>query len=336
MTALQKYDRIEASGLWRPTADEQRREVVVSIGEASLTIADMQDRALAHWSLPAIKRVNPDSFPAIYCPDGDPDESLELAESETQMIAAIEKLRTAIQKRRPRPGRLRLFTLSLSALSVLALAVFWLPGALRTHTVSVVPDVKREEIGLALMHQMERLTGKPCSDVLAAPALNRLTQRLNSADLVVVRGGVRDTLSLPGGTILINRAIIEDFEEPDVAAGYVVAQKLEASATDPLATMLEHLGFMASFRLVTTGSLNDEMLQSYAEDLVVLPHAPLNTDALLTAFAEHEIKTSPYAYAIDPSGERTLELIEADPFVTSPKQVLTDGDWIALQGICGG
>ena len=38
--------------------------------------------------------------------------------------------------------------------------------------------------------------------------------------------------------------------------------------------------------------------------------------------------------ALDASGETTLALIEADPFTTTPKPVLGDGDWVALQGIC--
>ena len=58
MTALKEYDRIEATGLWRANADAQRREVIVSIGDATLTISDHNDRALAHWSLPAIERAN--------------------------------------------------------------------------------------------------------------------------------------------------------------------------------------------------------------------------------------------------------------------------------------
>ena len=49
MTALKQYQRIEATGLWRPSPDVQRREVVVSIGEATLTISDFNDRALTHW-----------------------------------------------------------------------------------------------------------------------------------------------------------------------------------------------------------------------------------------------------------------------------------------------
>lgn len=44
MTALREYDRLEATGLWRPGPEEQRREVVVSIGEATLVITDMRDR----------------------------------------------------------------------------------------------------------------------------------------------------------------------------------------------------------------------------------------------------------------------------------------------------
>lgn len=336
MTALEKYDRIEASALWRARADSQRREVIISIGDASLTIADMQDRPLAHWSLPAVERANPGERPAIYHPDGDPGETLEIAAEEAQMIEAIEKLRMAIRRGRPKPGRLRLVTLVTSFLSVAALAVFWLPGAILTHTVAVVPEVKRQEIGLGLLGQLEHLTGKPCADILATPALARLTERLEARTIVVVRDGVRDTLGLPGGTILLNRAVIEDHEEPDVAAGYVIAQQVETQSVDPLRMMLEQLGLVASFRLLTTGELPESMLRAWAEDMLLLPHAPLEASRLLTAFSEKGVKSTPYAYALDASGETTLELIEADPFVTSPRPVLSDGDWVALQGICGG
>ncbi|WP_299349873.1 hypothetical protein [uncultured Shimia sp.] len=336
MTALDKYDRIEASALWRAGADAQRREVIVSIGDASLTISDLQDRPLAHWSLAALERENPGERPAIFFPDGDPDEILEISSDEAQMIDAIEQLRTAIRRRRPRPGRLRLVTLVTSSLCVAALAIFWLPGALLTHTVTVVPDVKRQEIGLALLGQLERLTGKPCTDILASPALGRLTERLEARALIVVRGGVRDTLALPGGSILLNRAVIEDYEEPDVAAGYVIAQQVERVEVDPLRQMLERLGLRASFRLLTTGELSDDLLRTWAEEMVLLPHVPQDPDTLLTAFSDKDVKSSPYAYALDASGETTLQLIEADPFLTSPRPVLSDGDWVALQGICRG
>ena len=42
-------------------------------------------------------------------------------------------------------------------------------------------------------------------------------------------------------------------------------------------------------------------------------------------------------YALDTTGERTLALIEADPFASTPPQpLMSDGDWLRLQAICGG
>jgi hypothetical protein len=107
MTALSQYERLEASGLWRASPDEQRREVIISLGDATLTITDMRDIALTHWSLAALERANPGKLPAIYHPDGDPGETLELDETATEMLDAIERLRRHIDRRRPKPWRLR-------------------------------------------------------------------------------------------------------------------------------------------------------------------------------------------------------------------------------------
>ncbi|KPP88285.1 MAG: hypothetical protein HLUCCO07_16045 [Rhodobacteraceae bacterium HLUCCO07] len=341
MTALSAYDRIEATGLWRPTPDDQRREVIVSIGEATLTISDRNEQALAHWSIPAIARANPGQHPAIFHPDGDPGETLELSEDEAEMIGAIETLRTAVERARPRPGRLRLVGFGVSVAVILALGIFWLPGALREHAVGVVPEVKRSEIGSALLSRIRRVAGSPCSDPQALPALSRLSARLPApqgpARLVALRGGVRDAAHLPGNIVLLNRSLFEDHEEPDVAAGYIIAEHLRAQIDDPLRRMLDHLGMMASLRLLTTGQLSDEMLDSYGEDLLTGRPAPLTDEALLAGFESWSVRSTPYAYARDVTGETTLGLIEADPFASeAPEPLIPDADWLRLQSICGG
>ena len=108
MTALSKYDRLEATGLWRINPSEQRREVVVSIGDATLIISDINDTALTHWSLAAVEKAIFSDEVAIFFPDGDPEETLELAFSEKEMIEAIDILRQAVLRTRPHPGRVRL------------------------------------------------------------------------------------------------------------------------------------------------------------------------------------------------------------------------------------
>ena len=99
MTALTEYDRLEASGIWRPAPYIQRRDVLVSLGEATLSILDQREQALAHWSLPAVERMNPGQMPALYAPGIDASEQLEL-DDET-MIKAIEKVRSVVARHRP-------------------------------------------------------------------------------------------------------------------------------------------------------------------------------------------------------------------------------------------
>ena len=335
MTALTEYERLEATGLWRATAEAQRREVLVSVGEATLTIADFNNRALAHWSLAAIDRQNPGEYPAIYSPDGDPGETLELEAGEDAMIDAIERLRRAVERRRPRPGRLRLAGLLAFVAAFLALVVFWLPGALLQHTLKVVPAITRQEIGEALLDRVERIAGRTCNRAEALPALTRLARRTGARRVVVLAGGVRDTLQIPGGIILLNRALIEDHEDPAVVAGYILAERVRATLHNPFAQLLADGAPMTSFRLLTTGDLTMGMLDRYAERMLLAPRPPVPSEDLLAAFAAAEIPAAPYAYARDITGESVLGLIEADPMRgQAVPPVLRDRDWLLLQSIC--
>ncbi|MAZ20853.1 MULTISPECIES: hypothetical protein [Roseovarius] len=340
MTAFREYQRLEASGLWRAKPGAQRLEVIVSIGDATLVISDMNDRPLTHWSLPALHRANPGDTPALYHPDGDPGETLELAENETEMVAAIEKLRSAIGRARPQPGRLRRLIMLGMFASITALILFWLPGQLRRHAVTVVPDVKREEIGDLLVDAMRGITGPACDDPSGQAALARLALRLAGPNgpprLLVLPDGVRDTVSLPGGIILISRALVEDYEDPDVLAGFIIAESLRSQKEDALNRMLLATGPLSTAHLLTTGDMPEGSLRDYAKDILSRPTANLDATLLLETFKSRSVRSSPYAYARDISGESTLSLIEADPFAgQSLEPVLDDGDWIRLQGICG-
>jgi hypothetical protein len=344
MTALTEYERLECTGLWRappetdtPDSAPQRREVVVSFGSATLILSDKNDIALTHWSLPAIRRVNPDTLPAVFSPDSGSLETLEI--DDDTMIEAIEKIRRTIEKQRPKPGRLRIAIFAGILASVAAISVFWLPGALVKHTASVVPHAQRIEIGTRLLGNIFRVSGDACATPTGVTALTTLSRHLfNTPDnrLVVLPSGMIGAKHLPGGFILLNRSLAEDYEEPDVMAGFALAENIRAQANDPLHSLLNDAGFLPTFKLLTTGVIDDSALETYAEHLLMSATVPVDTRALLAAFGAVNLRSSPYAYALDPTGETTFELIEADPFsVTAPRSILTDGEWIGIQGICG-
>jgi hypothetical protein len=339
MTALSEYDRLEATALWRPEGETQRVDVVVALGEATLTISDPNDTTLSHWSLPAIERVNSvtESL-AIFAPGPDTEERLETEDE--AMIAAILRIQRAIERGSSHHGRLRGALYGAVCLSVLALGILWLPGALVRQAVTIVPGITRTQIGDALLSRIERLSGQPCDTVHGARALQALKARLvtnGAGDIVILRSGVQSAKHLPGGIILLDRSVIEDHEDPDVVAGFVLAEQQRAADVDPLEHLLRSAGLMTSLRLLTSGEIPDEALDAYAEDLMQQDPASIDTERLIDRFAAAEVRTSPYAYAQDITGVSTLPLIEAEAVrVQSARPVLVDGDWVALQNICGG
>lgn len=339
MTALTQYDRLEATGLWRSSPEAQRVEVIVSVGDATLTISDRADRALSHWSLAAVHRLNAGKRPALFSPSDDPDEAEALEIADDEMIDAIEKVRKAILRRRPQRGRVRFVITALIAFGLGTAAVTWLPGALTRQTLAVLPDVTRAETGTALLERIRRVSGPPCDTRLGKAALAQLRVRVlgqGRERAVVLSSGVETSAHLPGGIILLNRALVEDYEEPDVAAGYMLAERIRADASDPMLGLLQHAGLIATVKLLTTGQISGAALDAYAERLLTRPADPIAPDTLIARFETARLRSSPYAYALDQTGETTLPLIEADPIpVSQAEPLIPDSAWVSLQGICG-
>jgi len=337
MTALKKYQKLECPGLWRNTPDAQRREVVVNFGATSLVLSDPRsDQALSHWSLPAVARMNPGQMPALYAPDDAASETLEL--DDPDMIAALETVRGALAAAEPHPGRLRNSILGGLTVLVVGLGIFWMPGALVTHTVSVVPPATRSEIGRMALADVIRVTGTPCAAPLGQRALARLAVRVFGVDpvqLLVMRDGITAPVHLPDRQILLPRALVEAQDGPEALAGFALGERARSDAVDPLIPLLEYAGTSATFRLLTTGELPQSAVEGYAGELLRENPGPLAEDTLLARFLAAGISSTPYAYALDPTGEKVLNLIEADPFRNgTPRMVLPDGDWVSLQGIC--
>ncbi|WP_071674071.1 hypothetical protein [Nioella nitratireducens] len=339
MTALSEYERLETTGLWRDTPDSQRREVVVSLGDATLVIYSTSETALSHWSLPAVKRLNPGKLPAFYAPDADADELLELTDPD--MIEAIERVRTVIERRRPHPGRLRLWLGGALSLAVILICVVWLPSVLMRQTAVVLPTASRAAIGQRLLTEMATLTGRPCTAPAGLTSMRELATGLFGAtappQVIVLPSTAQTTAHLPGNILVVNRSLVEDYEGPEVLAGFLLAEDLRRRAEDPILTLLHAAGVMPTIRLLTTGEIDEAHLRDHAAALLTTPPAPVDTTRLLARFEQAGLSSEPYAYAIDVSGESVLEMIEADPMrgrLRAP--LLSDQQWIALQELCDG
>ncbi|WP_458791067.1 hypothetical protein [Yoonia sp. MH D7] len=337
MTALREYERLESSGIWRSDRDAQRRDVTVAFGNATLVISDGAGRPLTHWSLPAIIRLNQNERPAVFSPAEDAEEALEI--DDDLMIGAIEKIRKTIAKQRPQRGKLRQILTYGFLAGTTAIAIFWLPDALTRQTVSVVPMVKRTEIGATILGHVQRLTGPRCRNADGVLALEKLQKRLFGADaagqIVVLPQLAQGAVVLAGQIILLDKRVIENADDPAVPAGYIVAAAAKRATTDPLADVLHAVGLGKTVGLLTTGELPPESLAEFARKLTEAQPSFLPSAALITAFDASQIPTSPFAYARDASGQRTASLITDDPYAQRDvPEILDDADWVRLQGIC--
>lgn len=338
MTALRKYLRLESPGLWRETPSAQLREVVVGLREATLVLSDPKtEMALAQWSLPALTRLNPGKLPALYSPGEDDPETLEV--DDRDMMAALDTVRTALERRRPKPGRLRGVLLGGFGAVIGSLAVFWLPGKLIDYTAAMLPPATRSELGKLALQDLTRVTGSPCTGKDGTAASVALGLRINPTHpphVLVVRDALQAPLVLPGDLLILPEKLVQA-STPDVIAGYIITATGQAAVADPMQPLLEKAGLVATVRLLASGEIAADALDGYGQTLLTPRAITLSDEAKLAAFTAAKITSQPYAYALDKTGETTLSLIEADPFPAgSQPEVLSEPHWQALQNICQG
>lgn len=336
MTALDRYIRLESEALWRAEPDGQRRDVTISFGDATLVIADATGRPLAHWSLPALIRQNPDEVPAVYAPDEVASEILEIADP--TMVDAIEEVRAALAKSRPHPGKLRYWLTGGLILVTLALAIFWLPGALTRQTLAVVPPPKRADIGAEMLGYVQSQTGVACRSPRADAAAMRLAQRVfgaaTSAQIIVVPDLRQGAVALPGNVFVLDYGVLQAADDPAAAAGYLLAAQAVALEQDPLEAVLNDAGLATTFRLLTTGDVPGAILLASANAITQTAQSTPDTRILNDAFTKAVVPQAPYLKAVD-ARTGSMPDLGTDPLADqSIPLILDDSDWVSLQNIC--
>jgi hypothetical protein len=346
MTALDKYRKLEGPGLWAASEQDQRREVVVGFGDATLIISDSRSMVvLSHWSLPAVERINPGKRPALYRPEGGGGEVLEL--DDDWLIDALKVVQGALKPPRGIVARMRRPILAaLGVLGVIATSIM-LPPALRDHTAAVVPMAKRVELGEAVRLELMQHGARTCNSIYGAPALASLQRRLfqTPAQLVVMRGLPQDTPRIQhvlGRIFILDARLLEEATSAEALGGALLLAAQRAAQDDPLRPLLRYAGILATFRLLTSAELPASAIAGYGRALLRAPLPVPEIEPLLERFARAELSTRPLVdnpFALDPSLPQIADgLRNADPLQGEPPTpaLLTDGQWVSLLNICDG
>ena len=268
MTALGKYLRLEAVGLWREAPDAEPREVIVSLGRTTLLLTDLNERPLGHWTLGGIRIEGQDESGAtIYAMSA--GETLAIRDRD--MVGAIEAVRRELpdlpaprEKRRPRRG----FGGVLVVLALVALVAI-APPSIRRATARLIPPEQEEEIGQRMLIALIERNGPVCDDPAGVQALATLAHTVAGSHpppVRVMQLGATGAAVLPGPILLIDREAVSSEPEEQISGWMVRADEAET-----LPRLVLDAGIIPDLRYVFTGRFDDAALARAAESAATLP-----------------------------------------------------------------
>jgi len=219
VTALDRYVRLESTGLWREHADEAAREVLVSFGNATLVLSGFDEEPLTHWSLAAVQILHQDADRTVFAADVPGSETLEIADP--QMVEAIAQVRAGLaHAAAPAPvrrGAGRWIAAALGAV-VLGLVAWVGPGWLRDVAFGLIPQDKADLIAEDIRVELP----PPCSLPEGRRALRSLVATASPGlDVQVMPWDVPRVARLPDGQVLLARSVVPEATAPEALAGWL-------------------------------------------------------------------------------------------------------------------
>lgn len=350
MTALDQYQRLEAVALWRSSPDEDPREVVVSFGNATLTLMSMEEEPWGHWSLAALEELGSDEHGLVLTPDPDCQETLSL--DDRDMISAIRAVRGDAQREIVERRRIKLLAPTLLFLVVLIGAVLLARQPIATFLMQRVDDVTWERVAIALAtDRMQADDARFCRVNGSAglrtsrghPLLLRIHGRLDPGATairpVLARFDGPPVLSLPGALVLLNANAVDLSDQPEQIAGLLALAQARYDLKLDRQVVTQTLGLIGTVRLAASEVLprarHDDVLEALISAGLRDPQADSAALRLLTAA---QLPSLPVSLLLNEYGapRARIETLQAGdsigPAVYTP--ALDDADWLRLKAAC--
>jgi len=343
-TALERFERLECSGLWQESPDNPQREIILSFGKCVLLLSDLNDDILGQWHLLAIDRINPNQYPARYSPDSTYTEYVEV--KDPTMIAAIEDVRPQ-QRVPPVPRRFARLKTTLYALSLFCLLItgsyFGVPqfqGLLEEQLLRMTPPFRVSAIDNSLLAEFTKFSGPICDEDQTEDILESLTDRLvpnANLQISIVNLGEIRSAHLPGGRILLDRTLVSEHMKPDVAAGFIVMEFAAQQNRQMLRELIRYIGIWHTTAFLLGADIPPELLGEFAGQIPTLSPAPRNPNYLKALLYEAGLSGTPLAESIGPEhqAERTLTISgQSAQKVSDQGPILSAANWRKLKSSC--
>ncbi len=313
MKRVKDYTTLEAHGYWRASKDDPGRRVVVVITTRHLTINSPSDRPLANWSLEAVRPVAPGSVPAIFTPDDDADETVEIHDRHVIKLlsAQIESLTTPRASPTPSVPWSPVLTIGL-ILAFVAVAAYVYSDEIATQMARLIPVSERVEIGEKSFLYLTETAGKHCTNHRGERILSTLSTDFFSGDVMfrIIRNDRAFALTLPGRIVVFSDALLNHYQRNEAGANLLQATRSHLDATDPTADYMRHAGLYKASLLALGGQTDNTTIRGFIDARLAVVFAARETTFFI--------------------GTKIVD----DQDVHAASQFLAAQEWQALQDIC--
>ena len=333
MTALDAYDRLEAVGILKRSNDDAGTEVVVTFGEATLTMNALGkdgDTPITHWSLAAVDLISEHEGLAIYSLNAMTEETLEIADK--TLRGALAKV---LQDRKSRVTHKRTSRtpLILGGLGIALIAgYFLLPALVEGIAKDMISPERAEVLADEMMPMIEKRTGPACTTPLAAVALERLAERLNPGGETVFAVhdlGEADVISLAGGRVLLGQTALEQAGSNEEIAGLAAIGIAGVIESPAITELFRDQGLFDGFKFMTSGKLPQAAKERAVNRMMT------RTDGVSETVGENAALILSNA-GMSLSGLARFTGQDGDDAARSGEPVMTDQEWAALKAVCDG
>ena len=372
MTALPRYELLEAEGRYFDGETARPRDVVVKFGDASLIVLNRTDVPITHWPLASLRKLGDGAGGMTLIPDHGSSERLMI--DDDAMIDAITQVCPDLGRRAPvsRNRRRRALIWAVLALTSVYFLFFHIVPAISERMAELIPADAEVAMGEKVVDEIADFFSEDDEAVFcAAPAgkaaLAAMTARLEAgADVYlpltvqVVKHKMVNAFALPGGQIVLFSGLLDAAETPEEVAGVLAHEIGHVAARDPTRLFLRTAGSAGLLGLLlgdftgagATVALAEALLHSsyrreaeaaadvYATDMLNsrgLPTAPF-ADFFMRLEEKEGASAKFFSHLAthpDLSG-RAAKTRAADRIGDAPfDPILTDQQWVALKGICG-
>lgn len=373
-TALSQYAKLEAMGRYFDGRSARAHDVIIGFGTRTLTIFDTRDVALAHWPLGALRAQSARGADEMVVVPGDGAEE-RLTLDDALMKEALTKVCPDLYRRARSPRGVKLAGVwSLGALASVVVIVFYLIPALAVNLAPLIPPDRERALGDAVAKQVTFLLGTSdeenrgfCQGEEGRAALDRMRDRLTGSlelplplQIDVLNHPLVNAVAMPGGRIILFRGLIDKADTPEEVAGVLAHEIGHVVHRDPTVGVLRTAGTAGIFSMLLGDLVGAGIIAAAGEQALNASYqreAEARADrTALELLAEADLPSVPFAMFFERMREEygdtplVLKYFASHPGLAGRAEgarasdtiagrtfdpVLTDRDWVALQGICG-